>query len=71
MNAYFNGIPSRLLYLRLPQEVGLSKDVVARLDRCVYGTRDAGAIWEQCYTDVLVGMGFKQGLASPCTFHHQ
>ena len=36
----------------------------------MYGTRDAGAIWEETYTKVLLDMGFTQGLASPCTFRH-
>ena len=50
--------------------MGLGKDLVGVLDRCMYGTRDAGAIWEQVYTDALVQMGFVQGVASPCCFHH-
>ena len=37
----------------------------------MYGTRDAGAIWEQCYVDCLIGLGFKQGIASPCCFEHE
>ena len=36
----------------------------------MYGTRDAGAIWEQCYADALIAMGFEQGKASPCCFKH-
>ena len=63
--AYFNGKPSRKLFLRLPSELGFPKDLVARLDRCVYGTRDAGAIWEDVYSDVLLKMGFQQGKGSP------
>ena len=43
---------------------------VAHLKRCVYGTRDAGMIWEETYATVLVNMGFKRGIASPCWFHH-
>ena len=46
----------------------MPKDHVARLDRCMYGTRDAGAIWETVYTDALISLGFKQGFASPCCF---
>ena len=37
----------------------------------MYGTRDAGAIWEQTYSQVLLSMGFTQGHSSPCTFHHR
>ena len=68
--AYFNGKPSRSLYLRLPPELGLPRDVVGKLIRCCYGTRDAGQIWEDCYVDALVDSGFIQGRASPCSFYH-
>ena len=37
----------------------------------MYGTRDAGAIWEQCYVDCLINLGFTQGVASPCCFYHE
>ena len=45
---YFYGVPERDLYVRLPPELGLSKTFVGKLVRCMYGTRDAGAIWESC-----------------------
>ena len=62
--AYINGRPKRLMYVRLPPELWLPKDTVGKLERCMYGTRDAGAIWESCY------VGFVQGSASPCCFWH-
>ena len=68
--AYFNGTPKRSLYVRLPPELGLPRNILGKLMRCMYGTRDAGAIWEQCYVDCLVGMGFAQGVGSPCCFYH-
>ena len=37
----------------------------------MYGTRDAGAIWEATFTAKLVEMGFKQGAASPVCFFHE
>ena len=49
----------------------MGKSMVGRLVRCMYGTRDAGAIWETCYTSCLLGMGFAQGAASPCCFRHE
>ena len=64
--AYFYGKPSRKLYIRPPPELGLPKDTVCRLKRSMYGTRDAGSIWEDVYTDTLLSMGFQQGKASPC-----
>ena len=43
---------------------------MGRQVRCVYGTRDAGAIWEDCYRDCLEDMGFSNGVSSPCCFFH-
>ena len=68
--AYFYGVPDRHLYVRFPPELGMPKDMVGRLVRCMYGTRDAGAIWENCYTKCLLDLGFVQGVSSPCCFSH-
>ena len=68
--AYFNGTPTRPLYMSIPKEMGLAPSLVAKQIKCVYGTRDAGKIWEDCYTEALVGMGFVQGAGSPCCFYH-
>ena len=64
--AYFNGIPRRNIHLVFPKEMGVDPSLVAHLNRCVYGTRDAGAIWEDCYADALIDMGFRRGVANPC-----
>ena len=68
--AYFYGIPERELFVRLPPELGVSKKYVGKLVRCIYGTRDAGAIWQSCYASCLIKLGFFQGGASPCCFTH-
>ena len=68
--AYFNGIPKRPVYMALPRELGLPSNYVGKLVRCAYGTRDAGAIWEDTYRGALEQMGFRSGIASPCCFYH-
>ena len=68
--AYFNGVPKRPVYMALPKELGLPADCVGKLVRCAYGTRDAGAIWEDTYRGALEQMGFQSGTASPCCFYH-
>ena len=68
--AYVNGVPLRRLHLFFPNELGLEKGAVAHLKRCVYGKRDAGMICEDCYAHVLINMGFRRGIASPCCVHH-
>ena len=64
--AYLNAIPTRAIYMRLPKEMGLPPDTVARQVRCVYGTRDAGKLWEDTYTVVMESLGFKAGESNPC-----
>ena len=49
---------------------GPGQEYVAKQVRCVYGTRDAGSICEDCCRDCLEGMGFLLGVASPCVFFH-
>ena len=68
--AYFNGIPKRPVYMRFPKELGMPSNAVGKLVRCAYGTRDAGAIWEDTYRGALEEMGFESGVASPCCFFH-
>ena len=44
--AYFNGIPTRKMFMRAPREMGLPPNTVMQQVRCVYGTGDAGKICE-------------------------
>ena len=46
--------------------MGLGARAVAHLKRCVYGTRDAGMLWEETYSQALIDQGFGSGIASPC-----
>ena len=68
--AYFNAVPVREVYVKLPPE-DYEEGMCGILHRCLYGTRDAAACWEMCYTKALVEMGFKQGKGSPCCFWNE
>ena len=69
--AYFNAIPERAIYMTLPKEMKLSPDLVARQVRCVYGTRGAGKLWEETYTQAMEHAGFVTGTADPCVLYHK
>ena len=58
--AYFNALPERAIFMRVPKEMGLPPNTVARQVRCVYGTRDAGKLWEDTYMQVLEGLDLRQ-----------
>ena len=57
--AYFNGRPTRNIFVRLPREMGLPRTMLGKLKRCLYGTRDAGHIWEAVYGDALIKNGLQ------------
>ena len=69
--AYFNAIPEREIVMTCPKELGLPPNAVAKQIRCVYGTRDAGKLWEDTYTVVLMNAGFVPGASNPCIFYHE
>ena len=41
-----------------------------KLEKAMYGTRDAAQNWEREYESAFINLGFKQGKSSPCLFHH-
>ena len=64
------GRREQAVVMRLPLELGLPSQLVARRTRCVYSTRDAGMLWEECYRLALEQCGFVTGAATPCVFFH-
>ena len=56
------------IYIDLPPE-DAAPGMCAKLVHMLYGHRQAGAIWEQFYADIMVQkLGFVQGKSSPCLF---
>ena len=72
--AYFCAPVKREVYVALPQEDLDEHDdveeMVGKLRLSMYGTRDAAQNWALEYSQTLISMGFVQGVASPCHFHH-
>lgn len=58
----------RLVYVRLPDEAGLPEGTCGRLNKAMYGCRDAAACWELEITDFFTCNGFAPGLGSPVLF---
>ena len=50
---------------------GESPDVCGKLRVSMYGTRDAAANWESCYSDWLMALGFVKATSNGCIFYHQ
>ena len=68
--AHFHSPALRKIYINLPAEDS-EEGMCGRLNKMLYGTRDASMAWEMFFTKILVeDMGFTQGLYSPCLFYH-
>ena len=68
--AYFHARARRLVYVDLPKE-DQEEGMCGRLDKSMYGTRDAAQNWEVEYSDFMESIGFKRGTASACVFWHE
>ena len=53
----------RELYVEPPPEANEPPDIVWRLQRAMYGTRDAAAAWEREWTKTLNSVGFESGVS--------
>ena len=42
--------------------------MVGRLNKALYGTRDAAQNWEHEYVEFLESLGFTHGKSTPCIF---
>ena len=60
--AFLYGDARRSLYVELPPEDPLSASgrYVGKLERPMYGTRDAPMIWQGYLRETLLGMKFKE-----------
>ena len=70
--AYFYAMATRDIYVEIPAEdEQAGPDMVGKLRRCLYGTRDAATNWQTTLSDQLEAIGFKRGKAFPSVFVHK
>jgi hypothetical protein len=67
--AHLHAMAEREVYVDLLPEQCVA-GMCVRLNRCLYGTRDAPARWEAFLATQLAAMGFVRGQASPCYYQH-
>ena len=59
----------RELYVEPPPEANEPTDIVWRLQRAMYRTRDAAAAWEREWTKTLNSVGFESGVSNLALLH--
>ena len=61
----------RELYVELPPEANEPLGIVWRLQRAMYGTRDAAVAWEREWTKTWNPVGFESGVSNPALLHSE
>ena len=63
---------SRNVYIEQPAEDPMSegRHLVGKLDKAMYGTRDAPAEWPAELERTMIKLGFRQVVSTPCLFYH-
>ena len=71
--AFLYGVMRRKVYIELPRRDPWSTDGkwVGKLERALYGTRDAPRMWQQEVSDSLTKLGFQRSVFQPSVFVHQ
>jgi len=71
--AFFEAWTERDICIELPDEDREEGegDMVGKLQKSLYGTRDAAANFQKQVTKVMRKLGFKAGKFNPCTFMHK
>ena len=70
--AHFMPKAERELYIEIPKEdfCDGDGDVVGKLNRNMYGFRDAANGWFRDWQSLLASKGYKTGVANPALFHN-
>ena len=70
VTAYLNGDMDREIYVQLPEGFGEgNQGTYARLQKALYGTKQAGRLWWRTFTQELLRLNFTQSRSDPCLFY--
>ena len=70
--AFLYGKILRTVYIGLPSEDPMSEvgNMVGKLDKAMYGTRDASAAWQADLEKTMIELGFRPVVSTPCLCYH-
>ena len=70
--AFLYGKTKRNVYIWLPSEDPNSKlGLMGKLDKAMYGTRDAPQVWQEEVRGTMKSLGFKECVTQPGIYHHE
>ena len=63
-------MPKPLVFIELTDK-DYEEGMCGLLKMSLYGTRDAAQNWEATYTEFMISIGYRQGIASPCVLYNE
>ena len=69
--AHLNSKCEEDVYVELPEECGCPEGMCAKLNYWLYGFRKAAGAWENLYSSLFEGAGFKRGEACGVVFYNK
>lgn len=66
--AFLNGYVEENIFIEVPEGVSLSKNYVLKLNKSLYGLKQASRCWNKRFTNFLIKYGFKQSQADNCVY---
>ena len=70
--AFLYGRTKRRVYIWLPEEDPKSKQgLMGRLDKAMYGNRDAPQVWQEEVRATMEELGFTECVTQPGIYHHR
>ncbi|KAL2885544.1 Retrovirus-related Pol polyprotein from transposon TNT 1-94 [Ceratocystis lukuohia] len=70
-NAFAQSRLKEEVYVKLPANVECPDGMVAKLERCLYGLKQAAYQWNEDCTAHLRAMGFSKTITEPCLLFHE
>jgi hypothetical protein len=71
--AFLQALIEMDIYMELPQGIQIahrnSKDHVLKLEKSIYGQKQAGCVWNSFLVDKLLSIGFTTSLIDDCVFY--
>ena len=67
--AFFHALAFRAVFVNLPEE-DYQEGMCGKLNKSMYGTRDAAQNWEREYIEFMASVGFVSGISTPCVFYN-
>lgn len=67
--AFLHGKLSEEVFMELPDGYENKNDRVCKLNKSIYGLKQASKCWNDCLTNILLNSGLKQSYEDPCLFY--